>query len=40
LQSCKNCLRSPRILHVKFEGLGTDVLNEFSFFFIHVLLLP
>ncbi len=40
LQSCKNCLRSPGILHVVFKGLGTDLLNKFSGFFIHDLLLP
>ncbi len=39
LQSCKNCLCSPGILLVVFEGLGTDLLNEFLFFFIHVLFL-
>ena len=39
LQSCKNCLCSPGILLVVFEGLGADLLNEFLFFFIHVLFL-
>jgi len=40
LQSCKNCLRSPGIPHIVFEGLGADLLNEFLFFFIHVLTPP